>query len=366
MLRLVLCLLGAAALLYTFSYPDAILPPNPAAEDAGGVNLYSFKPIMWVIPVLIMELVSGMGKRRNLVWFTSLLTVLVGALIAYPLLSAYRPEYVEATFSYQGGMLSTGLVYFISFIGVSVTIRLLILAYMFPPEEFQGHVEVGYVSSSILDPENARTVREIAADYKPASHRFLFKAANPHLSTRFRLLMKRLVFRSRIITGGITAGILLVALWFALYPQPTPEEALQRDLKLMLEHKMNAQGIPMATRAAVHAAARVMKHVSDVEALAGMSMEEAEQWFHLDTTPATYRAWLRDPRPIKLPSVNSLHENRTRFLTVAHGRMVCVLYIRTNPADGSIVVSELQDAGWDAVADEKRRRIGTDWGALYR
>ena len=34
-------------------------------------------------------------------------------------------------------------------------------------------------------------------------------------------------------------------------------------------------------------------------------------------------------------------------------------------ADDSIVVAELQDAGWDARADEQRRRIGTDWGAFY-
>jgi hypothetical protein len=40
--------------------------------------------------------------------------------------------------------------------------------------------------------------------------------------------------------------------------------------------------------------------------------------------------------------------------------------VRTNEAENRIIISELQDAGWDAVADEQRRRLGNDWGALYK
>ena len=49
-----------------------------------------------------------------------------------------------------------------------------------------------------------------------------------------------------------------------------------------------------------------------------------------------------------------------------NGRLICVLYVRTNEAENRIIISELQDAGWDAVADEQRRRLGNDWGALYK
>ncbi len=366
LLRFLLCLPGAAALLYSFSYPDAILPPNPAMEEQTGVHLYALKPFIWMLPVLYMELVSGCGSRRNLVWFGSLFTVFGVALVVYPVLAAHWPEYVEPTFTYQGGMLSTGLTHYLAFLAVTFCFRLVLLNYMFPPEDFQAQMEVGFVSASVLDPANARTVKEIAADTKAPKHHFQFKPGDSRMALRWKLIMRRLFVRSLVANSCIAGSILLLLLWFFLYPQPTAEEAMQRDKARMFEHNVTQHGYPVATKAAVHAAARVMKFISDTEALGGMSRAEAEAWLGLNSVPDTYRAWLRDERDIDLPSTNSLYENRTRFLTVTNGRFICVLYIRTNPADESIVVAELQDAGWDAVADENRRRMGNDWGALYR
>ncbi len=366
MFRYLLCLLGAAGLLYTFSYPDAVVPPNPALEEMEGVHLYALKPFVWVLPVVFMELVSGCGPRRNQVWFGALFTVLGLALAAYPVLLANWPEYVAPTFSYQGGMLSTGLIHYVVFLAVSFAFRLVLLNYMFPPEELQEQLEIGFVSATALDPAKARTVKEIAAEEKGPKHKFQFKAGDARRALRWRLLMHRMFLRSMVANGCTGGGIVLLLLWFILYPQPTPEEALQRDKARMFEHRVNAHGQPLATSAAVHAAARVMKHISDFETFGGMSRAEAEQWLGLDAVPAGYRAWLRDERAIKVPSANYIYENRTRFLTVTNGRYLCVLYIRTNEADQSIVVAELQDAGWNAVADENRRRIGNDWGALYR
>ena len=97
-----------------------------------------------------------------------------------------------------------------------------------------------------------------------------------------------------------------------------------------------------------------------------MTAAEAEQWLGLDQVHPGYRAWLRDERDIELASTNSMYEVRDRFLTVTNGRLICVLYVRTNEAENRIIISELQDAGWDAVADEQRRRLGNDWGALYK
>lgn len=363
--RYFFCLLGAGALLYTFSYPDTLVPPNPYWEEATGISLYSLKPLIWLIPVLFMEMVSCVGPRRNLVWFGSLFTVLAAALLVYPVLQAYAPEYVHPTFNYQGGMLSTGLIYYVSFVGISLAIRLVILAYMFPPEELQEQLEVGFVSASALSPENARSLKEIAAEKKVVSHRFIFKKGDARAALRFQLIMKRLILRSKIITYTVIAGVLTLLLWFFLFPQPSDTEAMQRDMQTMLKYRVNMHGQVLATNAAVHAAARVMKRISDEESLAGMSREEAEKWLGIDQVPEAYRSWLRDERDIKIASTNSTYENRTRFLTITNGRQICVLYIRTNPADESIIVAELQDAGWDAVADEQRRRIGTDWGALY-
>lgn len=365
-LRYILCLVGAAALLCAFSYPDTLIPPDPAAEDTEGISLYTLKPVVWLLPVLYMELVSSMGPHRNRVWFCSLLAVLVVALVAYPLLETYRPEYVTPTFSYQGGMLSTGLIYYISFIGVSLVLRLVLLTYMFPPEELQEQLEIGFVSASVLDPAQARTIKEIAAEGNPHAHKFHFKEADNRMVLRFKLLMRRMMLRSRMTTACIGAGVVLILLWFALFPRPTAEEALQRDLKTMLQYRVTANGYPLATRAAVHAAARVMKHISDYESFAGMRPEDAEAWLKLDMVPEPQRAWMRDNRAIKLDSTDSTYEIRTRFLTITDGTHFCVLYVRTNNADGSIVISEFQEAGWDAVADEARRKLGNDWNALYR
>lgn len=364
-LRYILCLLGAAALLYAFSYPDSIMPPNPVYEDSGVFSLYSLKPVLWVAPVLLMELASVLGPRRNLVWFSALLTVLVVALIAYPLLEAYRPEYVKPTFTYQGNMLSSGLLYYVSFTGISLALRLVLLTYMFPPEELHDQLEIGFVSSSELNPEGAPTVKEIAAQTKPTVHHFRFGGADNSLVLRFQLMMNRLVLRSKIRTACTFAAILLLALWFTCYPQPNEEEALQRDLTTMLQYRVTANGYPLATTAAVHAAARVMKYISDKESLGGMSFAQAEAWLGLDKIPEPQRTWLRDDHPIEMASTNSMYENRTRFLTITDGHRICVLYVRPDAKDNSIIVSELQEAGWDAVADETRRLIGNDWGALF-
>lgn len=365
-LRYLFCLVLAGAMLALLSYPDEILPPSPFMEDAPGFTLYTLKPYLWLLPVLLMELVSGVGRWRNLVWFSALFTVLVLALAAYPVLQAHWPEYVEPTFSYQGGMLSTGLWYYIAFIAVSLVTRLVFLAYAFPPEDYEEKSDVGYVSASVLDPAKARTVKEIVAEGGIKPHKFQFKEGDNRLALRFRLAMKRMMLKNLKANAAVAAGILLLLAWFFLYPQPNEEEALQRDKRAMFGHYITASGRPVATRSAVHAAVRVFRYISDHESLAGMTRNEAEQWLGLDQEPDHYRPWLRDERDIELASTNSMYEVRTRFLTVTSGRLICVLYIRTDEANNRIIISELQDAGWDAVVDEQRRRLGNDWGSLYR
>ena len=364
--RFIFCLMGAAALLYTFSYPDTLVPPNPILEDSTSFSLYKLKSFIWLLPIMLMELVACCGPKRNVIWFGALFSVLVAALAAYPVLTAYWPEYTAPTFNYQGGMLTTGLIHYVEFLAISFAFRKVLLTYMFPPEEFLEQQEVGFVSASVLNPARARTVKEIAAEGHLPQHKFHFKSGDSRVALRWKLIMRRMFLRSMVANASIGGGLLLLALWFFLFPQPTPEEALQRDMARMYEHRLTRQGQPLATQPAVHAAARVMKHISDHESLGGMTREDAEQWLGLNHVPQGYRAWLRDERDIKLASANNMYENRTRFLTVTNGRYICVLYIRTNKADGSIVVAELQEAGWDATADELRRRIGNDWGAFYR
>ena len=176
-------------------------------------------------------------------------------------------EETKTTFSYQGGMLSTGLIHYVAFLAVSFAFRLVLLNYMFPPEELQEQLEIGFVSATALDPASARTLKEIAAEEKGPQRKFQFKAGDARNALRWKLLMRRMFLRSMVANGCVGGGILLLLLWFFLYPQPTAEEALQRDKARMFEHRVNAHGQPLATTAAVHAAARVMKHISDFESL---------------------------------------------------------------------------------------------------
>ena len=179
--------------------------------------------------------------------------------------------------------------------------------------------------------------------------------------TGFRAIIRRYFLRKRVRVAILCVLLALSAGWFVLYPQPTEEEALQRDLAAMYATRTLPGGYTVATGAAVHAAYRVMDYISRHEVFAGMTPQQAEEWLQLDRVPAAYRRQLRDERDIDLPSVDSLFESRDRFLTVTDGRRICVLYIRTNAEGDRINIAEVQDAGWDAVADDNRRRYGRDF-----
>lgn len=363
-MRFLLVLAGALALLYTLSYPDNILPPDPVLEDVEGFNIMQLKPLLWLLPLLWMELWCYIGKHRNKVWFSAMLSVLVAALVALPVLRAQYPELVRPTLPFEGGMLYRGLLYYAIILFGSVLVRLVLLRYLFP--EAPIHIESGSQSSAVLNPEEARSVKEIAAHPVRVQPKFLFGPGDEGVVTRFRKLMRRIILVHTGRNTAIALGILGLGLWVFLYPQPTPEEALLRDKARMYSHRITPQGIPLATRAAVHAAYRVMKEISDKELFAGMNRRQAEEWLGLQNVPEGYRAWLRDERDVPLPSVDNAFESRTRFLTVQDGRRISVLYIRTNEAGDVINVAEVQDAGWNAVADERRRRFGNDWGGFYR
>ncbi len=359
-LRFLLATAAAAALLYTFSYPDSILPPNPLADDWEGLHIYLIKPVLWLIPLLLLELICLAGPCRNRVWFGSTLTVAIAGLLAWPVLQAWRPELVHPMLEFEDAKLAVGLGYMAILIGISVLLRLVVLAHLFPePRERQGGSEL---EASVLDPQNARTVREIAADTRKVAPHFLFGAADQGIIDNFRRLMSTLWRRTLLRRGLLASALLAGALWFFLYPQPTPQEALARDLAAMYERQGNTA---LATPRAVHAAWRVMKHVHEHESLGGMSFAEAEEWMQLPRVPEDYRRQLRADHTDFIASLDPTFEVRTPFLTVTDGRHTAALYVRTDAAGERINVAEAVDAGWNAVADEHRRRFGNDWKMNY-
>ena len=358
-LRGMLTWVGALALLYTLSYPDSILPPTPDIEYVQGITVYDLKPFMWLIPLLFMELVSGCGSRRNAVWFFALGATLVMGIIAWPVLQANAPEWVHPTLPFEDAKLAVGLGYFTIIFFGSYVFRRVLLNYLFrdPPSDAEDPLAM---DAAVLDPKRALTVREIMANPVKSKPRFLFGDADQGLIDRFYELVRRMMRMRAQKCYAEVFGLVALALWFWCYPQPDETAALHRDLRVMYEHTQLPNGAFKATHRAVHAAYRVMKHISDHESFAGMSFAEAERWLHIAQAPAAYRKQLRDDRDISLPSVDDTFESRTRFLTVQDGRRIAVLYIRTNAKGDRINISEVQDAGWNAVMDDIRRRYGSD------
>lgn len=383
-MRMPFALLAAYALLYFFSYPDYIVPPSAAHEWDEGVTLYTLRHYLWVLPWLATEFFSIIGPRRNLVWFSAMLTVLLGALLAWPVLEATRPElvYPQPEHVAEGGRLAGGLPYFALVLLIGAVVRLVFLRFLFSAPEPDGGS--GEVDVDVLTPENARTVQEIAANPVRVQPRFRFGEGDEGVVLRFRALMKRLFLRRCLAKLCLLAALAAGTAWFFLYPQPTEEEALQRDLARMREDYITFKGAKAATPAAVHAAYRVMQYIDRHNSFAGKTKKEAEDWLGLDTEHNRYHALLRAEGDLSLPSVDDTFESRDRFLTVSRALMIpgngllakqlprgcptAVLYVRMDESGEHINVVEVQDAGWNDVLDEERHRMGTDWnrGGFFR
>jgi|GEM_PF-1396373 len=360
-LRILFVTVGALALLFVLSFPDSIIPAHPMYEYMEGITAMDVKPWIWLAPLLAMEFFDVLGPRRNLVWFTSLFAVLLAGFIAWPVIESSYPEWLYPTFAYEDGKLSAGLGWLAAITFGSILFRGVLLAFLCRAPERSDDSELNSVDSAVLDPAKARTVREIAAAPVRVKPRFLFGEADLGLIERFGVFMRRLVFRHRVRSALFIAAAALLLGWFCFYPRPDAQQALQRDLLRMQEYVRRPDGSLRATIPAVHAAYRVMRYVSDHESFAGFSREQAEKWLGLDQLPnPAYRALLRDETDRPLASVDDAFESRTRFLTVTDGIRTAVLFIRTNEQGDVINISEVQDAGWNAVADDLRRRFGND------
>ncbi len=360
-MRVLITAVLALVFLWCASFPDEIIPPDPAAIYAEGITIHFFREKLWFYALLVLETFVLLGPRRNRVWFMSVFPVFITALLAWPVLAAHRPELVHPTHSYQGGMLTEGLYVMGTYLGVGTLIRVVLAHYFFPVYKNDEDNASGEVDASVLDAMQQRTVQEIAANPTRPTPHFLFGEADMERVTGFRAVIRRYFARKRMRVLILLVMLALGCCWFFLYPQPTEEEALERDLQTMYATRTLPGGQTVGTKAAVHAAYRVMDYISRHETFAGFTKEQAEAWLQLDRVPPAYRRQLRDERDIDLPSVDSLFESRARFLTITDGKRAAVLYIRTNAEGDRINIAEAQDAGWDAVADENRRLYGRDF-----
>ncbi|MFI3242902.1 MAG: hypothetical protein R3Y56_01460 [Akkermansia sp.] len=360
-LRALLGLCCASLLLLALSYPDSLMAPDPSKEFFTQGGIYQYREFLWIIPFLALELVCVMGPRRNLVWFTSILTPLVVGLLAWPLIEAYRPELLFPTFTYEDGKLSMGLAYMGAILLASIFFRLLLLHYFFAEsKDPYDDNDIGVVELNI---DEAKTVREIVSENMEVKPKFLFGEADHGLVARFYARARTLLQMKRLRQALLLVLLALGAAWFFISPAflMSPEKAEARDWQKMYECTRGADGKLRATHAAVHAGYRILDALSQKEALAGMTVAQAEQFLQLAGVDEEYKQILRDESDLVMNSAEDIFASRTRFLTISDGTRRVVLYVRMNADGDRINICEIQDDGWNAVTDYHRRRLGADW-----
>ncbi len=360
-LRAFLGLCCATLLLLALSYPDSLMPPDPSKEFFTQGGIYHYRGFLWLIPFLALEFVSVLGPKRNFVWFFSILTPLIVGLLAWPLIQAYRPELLFPTFSYEDGKLSMGLGYLAIILLASVFSRLLLLRYFFAEskEPYEDN-DVGLVELNI---DEAKTVREIVAENMQSQPKFLFGEADHGLVARFYARARTLLQMRRMRQLALLVLAALGVAWFFISPHflMNSQKAQARDWQRMYESTRDADGQLRATHAAVHAGYRILDLISQKEALAGMTVAQAEAFLQLGNVDAEYKQILRDESDLVMNSAEDIFASRTRFLTISDGTRRVVLYVRLNADGDRINICEIQDDGWNAVTDYHRRRLGADW-----
>ncbi|HIX20291.1 MAG TPA: hypothetical protein H9862_06805 [Candidatus Akkermansia intestinigallinarum] len=354
LLRLLAALAAALALLIVLSYPDDLIPRNPELEAQSELSLYKLRSCLFLIPLaLLLIICAGKGFTRRLPG--TLTTVLIAGFLAWPVLKRLRPELVEPTFAYQPGMLPAGL---LSTLITTVACTLLCaLLHYFAPPPVEPENDINTVDAADLAPEKGRTVQQIAANPVIVRPRFLFGDPDMALVERFRCFVRELARRRGLRAAVIAALILLGLIWFVAFPQLSEQEAFERDLDLMSRTRLLPDGREVATRAAVHAGYRVMKRAEEQGILRNLTREQAIELLRVNRWPEAYRRQVLDDTPLVLASQRSQASNSTRFLTLTDGRRTAALYLYIGEDGQTINFVDAQDAGWDAVADEKSRNF---------
>ena len=387
---------GAFAMMYVISYPSVFVGPDASiplpffSEEF----LTEWRNWLWVAPWLMMELASIIGKKRNLVFFSGLLIVMACTMIVYPILQATQPELIDSTlrdrsihglfikehdediiiFSqgtpYRDGCLSFGFIFLWVLLGLSAFIRIILIGYINCLHRQEETHEANSVEVADISPNapTAKTVREIVSSHKQTKPDFKYGEADFSLITHLKNLFKHIQLMRNMRGLAWLALVCLLFLWFFLYPQPSPQEALQRDLERMYETRTDADGNEIATTRAVYAALRVMRHLSAPEnkSLHRMTITKAEDWLQMHRASDAYRARIRDERFDEKARVPERLKGNSvtfaKFLTITDGKHTAAMVLCTDadkdarplPQDAVIFYPQYYENGWDDKADRYR------------
>lgn len=396
-MRMLIVAIGAVMLMLLASFPSSLIGPEPTVSIPGVdyAFLVEWKNWLWLAPWLLMELAALIGPRRNFVWFCGLGGVIVLSMLAYPIIQAARPELVHPSFkemvyniflteeleqisilhedsAYRDKCLAYGLPILWALLGLSLFLRTVVLGYMMRIHAKPEENEFNTVDAADIAPdaENARTVKEIAANPQKVQAKFKFGEADKGLVAHLRELLQRMRYLRTVRGLCWLGGACFVMLWFLLYPQPDEQQALERDLEAMYETTTDAEGNTVGTTRAVYAALRVMKYATEQRSIDNKTVKQAEQWLQLDRAPEEYRAAIRNEdieeltlMPLRLKTSVPY----SRFLSITDGRLhaVMMLNLRTNEIDSStgapLILPETKinfpqyfEFGWDTAEDKRR------------
>ncbi len=370
LIRITLSVMLSLIFLFALSFPHVVAPatimplfgaPEPDIFDKGG---FFDANKVWMLSLLALYLVSSMGQRKNLVWFSGWFTALLLGVLIWPFLQVWYPEYLWSPVSYLKSGLTWGMLYTGMFVAVSLVLRLGLLPFLFPAP-LAPH-EGNEVELDRLDVESARTVREIAASKGRVRASFLFGEADKGLVARFYASMRSMMLARLSRLYFITSILTFIGLWFYFYPNlvGTVEHGIERDRERMYQIAGEKDGRLLLSTPALNAALRILTPIVKEEKLRGMTIEQAEKYLGLEGLDPALIAQLRDDTPIETKSAGVVYSGRTRFLTLEDGTHRLILYLRLAADKDTINLAELEEEGWNPRVDEERRILSTLYSSV--
>ena len=253
--RILIVATGAVLLMLLAAFPSALVGPEATVSipHVKHTFLVEWKNWLWLAPWLLMEVAAIVGKRRNLVWFSGLVGVIGITMVIYPIIQATRPELIDPAFremvfnidlreqleqieilhedsAYRDRCLSFGFPILWILLGLSAFLRLVVLGYLLSLQEKPDDNEYTNVDAADIAPdaENARTVKEIAANPQKVKPQFKFGKADSGLVARIKAMLLRLQYLRTV------KGLCILGQFQILQPQVVGFVQPERGVRLVV------------------------------------------------------------------------------------------------------------------------------------
>lgn len=359
--RTVLTCVSVLVALYVAAFPDTILSPH-WGEGAPYERLGQYAhDLMWLLPLLAAELISGLGRERNRVWYTGVLIAWGLTAIALPLLRFHAPEWVLPTHEVEGVKLYVAFLWMSLFLVVSFFFRMGVLRYLFPP--YAEDAGEGYYSGDDLS-MSPRTVREIASSPPRLRRYFLFGKPDDARIRSWGSVGHAALAMLRLKARAVFAVLLALLVWNVgvYYISGGANGEYERDMQRLGEYCHSPEtGRYRATDRAVHAAYRLFHEIDRKEVFNGKTKRDLASYFSLGRWNQAYLKQAMTPSG----GGDDIFSIKESWLTVDDGTKKVTLSLYMNHETDRINVIEVDEKGWDPRLDDYRSSLGADWGSNH-